>query len=56
MIGKFAAPSMNGRFVIRKPTFALTIMNDRNGSTRAVRDRLFSANIGRSSGPIAMAA
>ncbi len=39
MIGKFAAPSMGGRFVIRKPTYALTIMNDRNGSTSDL-DRL----------------
>jgi hypothetical protein len=39
MIGKFAATSMGGRFVFRKPTYALTIMNDRNGSTSDL-DRL----------------
>ena len=36
MIGKFAATSMGGRFVIRKPTYVLTIMNDRNGLTSAL--------------------
>jgi hypothetical protein len=37
MIGKFAAPSMDGRFAIQKLTFTTRIMNGGLGSTPALR-------------------
>jgi hypothetical protein len=43
-------------FAIRKQTFALASVNDRDGSILAVREGPLSAKIGRSWEPLAMAA
>ncbi len=41
MIGKFAAPSMDGRFANRNRTFAATILNGRFGSIPAFEETRF---------------